>query len=94
MTTKFTKGPWYVPTKEQHRYCAGKICKLCDDDFPVVVADVNTYFTEAKANAALIACAPEMYEVLEKLSMQLTEINAHKAVDQIERLLAKARGEA
>jgi hypothetical protein len=51
---------------------------------------------ELKANAHLIAAAPEMYEMLEDaahaLSHELTENNkAH--IEAIRQLLAKARGE-
>jgi hypothetical protein len=47
---------------------------------------------EAKANAALIACAPEMYEMLEKILAQyeMDRDDTTKVID----LLAKARGEA
>ena len=47
---------------------------------------------EAKANAALIACAPEMYGLLSKLQIEGGLGTArHREID---RLLAKARGEA
>jgi hypothetical protein len=45
---------------------------------------------EAKANAALIACAPEMYEMLEVAAKNLS----HSPIGyRINKLLAKARGE-
>lgn len=37
--------------------------------------------------------ADKMYSLLEELSGQLTNINAHDAVNKIEKLLAAARGE-
>jgi hypothetical protein len=52
---------------------------------------------EAKANAALIACAPEMYEMLNDISDILLSIGGrgnHIMAERIEPLLAKARGEA
>ena len=52
---------------------------------------------EAKANASLIACAPEMYAMLDKIADELLEAggvwNCALAKD-IEKLLAKSRGEA
>jgi hypothetical protein len=48
---------------------------------------------ERQANCHLIAAAPEMYAMLDRLSSQLTDINAHSAANEIEALLAKARGE-
>jgi two-component SAPR family response regulator len=83
MNEKFTPAPWQVFRKESSVGCkeGQGIAELWRDG------------DERKANAALIAAAPEMYEMLSKLSMQLTAINAHKAVNDIEQLLAKARGE-
>lgn len=66
----------------------GVICRLThygNPEIPISEAD--------KANAHLIASAPDMYAMLEKLSGQLTDINAHRAADEVESLLAKARGE-
>lgn len=48
---------------------------------------------ESNANMHLIAAAPEMYKMLEDLSSQLTDINAHGHVNEVDKLLAKARGE-
>jgi hypothetical protein len=47
---------------------------------------------EAKANAALIACAPEMYEMLETI-LQVFEMD-HRTTSDVISLLEKARGEA
>jgi hypothetical protein len=45
------------------------------------------------SNASLIACAPEMYELLENLHVQLDFIGDDKYKDSIEKLLSRARGE-
>ncbi len=83
--TQFTAGPWHVTEYMSDYVIDGAdgfdVCNVINND------DIDRH------NANLIAAAPEMYAMLEKLSMQLTAINAHKAVDEIERLLAKARGE-
>lgn len=65
----------------------GGINRMWDDGYQ------KEDIAEHEANAHLIASAPEMYAMLEKLSSQLTDINAHRAADEVERLLAKARGE-
>ena len=83
---KFTKGQW------RHTNSASGRHQISGESGKQICAMWNC--KERDANAALIAAAPEMYEMLEKLSMQLTCINAHKAVDEIERLLKKARGES
>lgn len=47
---------------------------------------------EAKANASLIACAPEMYEMLDKILNSAQPASDFYA--EADALLAKARGEA
>lgn len=46
-----------------------------------------------ESNAHLIKTSPKMYKMLEMLSGQLTDINAHHAAKEIDELLAEARGE-
>lgn len=48
---------------------------------------------EIKANANLMKTSPKMYEMLSKLSSMMTDINAHTVANEIESLLAEARGE-
>ncbi len=94
---KFTKGPWRLNKQFDTFLCVDSQCHsmVCDIDCDT---DHNTGLIfpnkEQLANANLIAAAPEMYEMLECLSSQLTDINAHSAVNDIEKLLSKARGEA
>ena len=106
MTTKFTKGPWkwvedrntggfYGLYAGDHPVVYPQRCNDGDEGLAWFSTDESYYGETAltEANAALIACAPEMYEMLENLSMKLTAINAHETVNEIEALLAKARGE-
>lgn len=91
--SEFTKGPWI--SKEE----SGAFDIESDNLLIGVVLGVDLDHTgfnvcnECQANAHLIAAAPDMYGMLESLSEQLTDINAHQAVNEIEALLAKARGE-
>ena len=87
MTTKFTKGPWVVEFDNQktndRTYVATKdsyICKMMSNDY----------------DANIIACAPEMYEMLDEISDSLLEGGVWNCTlpKRIEELLAKARGEA
>ena len=87
---KFTKGPWFVYDGKQYLIIKGKVCANSDDGEPIVVADTNHYFSESRANAALIAAAPEMYGVLSALLPQLA---GSPAALKVNRILAKARGE-
>ncbi len=88
---KFTNGKWEVVEESEHHGF------YVEDSNGYTVADL--YFISklseasvnhgdnAKANAHLIAAAPEMYEFLE--SLQLDVSNDYKR----DELLAKARGE-
>lgn len=88
---KFTKGPWFVSDGKPHLVIKGKVCVSGEDGEPIVVADTNYYFEESRDNAALIAAAPEMYEMLKVL---LPQIAGSPAALKVNRLLAKARGES
>ncbi|AUR87909.1 hypothetical protein NVP1105O_66 [Vibrio phage 1.105.O._10N.286.49.B4] len=77
---KFTKGEWRILDK----YQVGVNVNFGDGFFTIASCQV---FNEAKANANLIAAAPEMYEFLESLQLDVT--NDYKR----DEILAKARGE-
>ena len=101
MNTKFTKGDWIVYDRTMgwgnirgeelvigmgsynedytYHYCSHKITIESDED-------------EARANAHLIAAAPDMYEMLEML-VNGDSINDHSIEKEVKALLTKARGE-
>ena len=92
--TKFTPAPWsakggWMIVDKGERLIA-QFESLNDE-----LSNCNT--PESFANANLIACAPEMYAMLDKISDELLDAggvwNCALAKD-IEKLLAKARGEA
>lgn len=104
MKTKFTKGPWELgEATSKHPYCIDAHCnndglrfELCevlgvDDEFEAC--------EQSKANAHLIAAAPEMYEMLDSLIGKIYEVEINEGYyfngesEKIEKLLAKARGE-
>lgn len=96
MMGKFTKGPWFVYDDRRFLILKGKVCVNDNDGEPIVVADTNHYFDEARANAALIAAAPDMYEMLDEISDGLLDAGGFgncALAKRIEQLLAKARGE-
>ncbi|WP_428614329.1 hypothetical protein [Pseudoalteromonas sp.] len=91
--TKFTKGPWEIlPAEDDKEYlrirgtALGRRYKIAN------VIDLKFHHDESKwcklereesvANANLIACAPDMYEMLESACNELygliNEVNKHK----------------
>lgn len=79
---KFTKGPW----GESGRLIYGSANLIATAGS----TDIEDWL-EVEANAALIAAAPEMYEMLKDLAANY--INSDCKISDIENLLAKARGE-
>jgi hypothetical protein len=84
MTAKFTKGPW-KPKGMSIMYPDN------DGEYVMPVAHVSR-MNFAEVDAALIACAPEMYEMLETI-LQVFEMD-HRTTTDVISLLEKARGEA
>lgn len=103
--TKFTPGPWFVDAdfyvyggdgrKNQGEYFDGV-------EFPLVcdVESDSRDRTENKANAALIAAAPEMYEFIRWIRSVQGQCAIMKwrkflpeILDKADEILHKARGE-
>lgn len=101
---KHTKGPWFLQWQEpplvQH---AGWKVKQDDEHqvhFPIamVTQTVGGRRSPQRANAQLIAAAPDLLEVLQKVLNRLFEDDGSVAVDgnpikMIEKVIAKATGE-
>lgn len=82
---KFTKGPWHIGV-------AGEIrIETVNTGFGICVMADSEEIDEH--NAALIACAPEMYEMLRCLSVAVLKDGSIAHKDAV-KLLAKARGES
>lgn len=86
--SNFTKGPW--------RYAIRNINEIMQSFDAVVIGEVCVDIPtgSARADAHLIAAAPELYEQLDRLITfgqmhQLTELDIEPALEA----LAKARGE-
>ena len=96
MNTKFTKGPWRA---EQTIERDDVFLDICAEDSSVV-SDVGVNGAteeQRRANAALIASAPELYEALENALPYLWSHKgqgARRAEEIAEAALKKARGEA
>jgi len=82
---KFTKGDWRPIIED---YFIG-VQMSTDGGFKIMVKDEST----AKANANLIASAPEMYQMLKRLLTGGCLVYGED-IDSVEDLLAKARGES
>lgn len=95
---KFTRGPWYVYNNDVYLEVVsdkGAICDTCMSGHEFDGGDC-TEGKSAKANAHLIAAAPEMYEAIKHvLEMQLRGfiVLGNEATDKLQKSLAKARGE-
>jgi hypothetical protein len=90
---KFTKGPWTFCNDDKGMYQAtddGKRIKLL---FSFDMSFVGISSSEHKANAALIAVAPEMYWMLEKCRTALHNCGMSCLSEDVFLLLKKARGE-
>ena len=100
---KFTKGVWEMSLdiggktlvhSEGETICGGIDCKHQG-------GNVDIYNVEAEANAHLIIAAPDMYEMLERLSelMPFLDEQTHPQIEcdalkyDIDKLLAIARGD-
>lgn len=80
---KFTKGPWF------YEEATGEIYS---DNYAEIICDMlPTGDEEFDANAALVAVAPEMYELLQKLRAHYNF--SEYCENEVDALLAKARGE-
>lgn len=90
--TKFTKGEWKVST------LYNTLLQVSANDVDICETDCNGDFDdktgilkpteEERANAHLIAAAPDMYNFIASLQLSVVE-----EVCEAEELLAKARGE-
>lgn len=86
MSEQFTKGPWFVAESDKFDHM---VCTLSSSHS--VYADVKVS-SQPEHDAALIACAPEMYEMLKWLSVAVLKDGSIAHKNAVE-LLAKARGE-
>ena len=93
--TKFTKGPWSNSGR-----AIGVISDSDDQSNGMMLSicwiDKFDFADQCEANSALIACAPEMYEMLDEISDGLLDAGGYgncALAKRIEQLLAKARGE-
>jgi len=92
MEANFTKGDWVV----DYKGTIGTVKALVDAEYnitPTVAAYQITpsiiHNNEAEANAHLIAAAPLMYELIERIGKS----EQVWSMEEIQELLTKARGE-
>lgn len=103
---KFTPGPWYVKPREEIKsmygssYTRTTILDSQDGGYSPrhVIAQIAHGNGQEEANARLIAAAPEMYELLDRIKGMLEFCKLENSIDaetehEIDRLLKKARGE-
>ncbi len=98
---KFTPGPWEICTSKSASVAnieaveKKRGMRACGDQSPHI-CNVSHRFESERANARLIAAAPELYEVLDRLVKRLYE-NGNPVVcdllDEAEKALKKATDE-
>jgi type II secretory pathway component GspD/PulD (secretin) len=93
---KFTPGPWFIPDHasgfEIESSCNKQIAKTSQ----LYAVKQASDHDERRANAHLIAAAPELYEALEKLEGWFdsdSKESADKYLKKAKAARAKARGE-
>jgi hypothetical protein len=79
-SNKLTPGPWSVAVdtdRPVHEYRVNGPSRFASGKHAPHLATINSnLINEREANALLIAAAPEMFELLEKLNVHLTALNA------------------
>lgn len=118
---RFTRGPWVIHEEAEGNECPRYVIRdtvdlnpggdmelttfIARTNYTRSVLDDTMYAAEVKANAHLIAAAPEMYEALKIVygDVDVLPQYAHldyielrvpmKSVSEVKALLSKARGE-
>jgi hypothetical protein len=99
MTNPWTPGPWYAGSSNGYGETPG--WEIEDEKYTIAlaIADIDILARRAEANARLIAAAPEMAEVLERLVVMLDRQErpgglSDTRVVEARALLARIRGDA
>ena len=93
---KFTPGPWCTAMEllaikpDAYAYVSSHVYTRNGE---MIAACCSCTLNRCNQDAALIAAAPEMYEMLERLGHALFAENADEWAEEINAMLAKARGE-
>lgn len=91
---KHTRGPWHqshIGEQKFVRYSSS----LNGDPLAINICELNTALEEYKANARLIAAAPEMFHLLNAVLPYVKAVgtNGYHWAELIESCIAKATGE-
>lgn len=103
VTSKHTPGPWQsfiwddskpdTITVGASRLCSNNGGRTKDHLFDIDCSGPDYVKEEMKANAYLIAAAPEMLEALEKIESELLDVDM-EIPEYLTLAIAKARGES
>ena len=88
----FTPGPWEIQDSGPGTIRGLRFRVVTDEKF---IAKTSDGLEEARANARLIAAAPEMYEMLKELEGGLlarARYKGSKTIDKLREILAKVDG--
>ena len=105
---KHTPGPWTItPDEVRINQTKMQVLEISSEEMPYWIAYVQSskpytdYKGDSKANANLIAAAPDMYEALKKAEFAIMQVPAmsegvsgilRRAAAEVEKALAKAEG--
>ncbi len=89
---EFTESPWKVNTTEDELW-GDDVWYLVEYHSVIAKDERIASDISSKANAALIAAAPDMYAMLEAIAKEMGDCRILLRGQSIQDLLAKARGE-
>lgn len=97
--TKWTEGPW-VARDNGHFWEILPVNRSVEDDGPYRIGDAcascptNKDSGIQESNAQVMAAAPELYEIAEKMALALERLDSgHRHIAEWVAISAKARGE-
>lgn len=96
MSARHTSGPWFVTETAPDRdidYSGETFVRWHANGMPLVTLG-NYAPDERRANARLIAAAPDLLEALEELLNALPSATTHPAIKAARAAIARATGEA
>lgn len=98
MKNKHTPGPWFLDNQGEKLTIKNiREMPMKNGTIEEIVLDISQGFIPNSANAALIAAAPELYEMVDKINAAFYTRTSRKEwlelMEKTKPLLQKARGE-
>lgn len=97
MNAKHTPGPWLLIDATDDEIAITTDARMADDIVPIVEVQIGwdePLESEQRANARLIAAAPDLLEACQGLLDALPSATTHPAIKAARAAIAKATGDA